>query len=58
MQNKYANLSSLLEDSGEARQYFDTLPEYVQECIQERAEGINSFESLCSAVDKFTRGDN
>ena len=31
MQNKYPDLYSLLESDGEARQYFDTLPEYVQE---------------------------
>ena len=52
MQNKYPDLYSLLESDGEARQYFDTLPEYVQACLRDRAGGLNSFESLCDAVDK------
>ena len=30
MQNKYPDLYSLLESDGEARQYFDTLPEYLK----------------------------
>lgn len=58
MQSKYPDLYSLLESDGEARQYFDTLPEYVQECLRDRAGGVNSFESLCDAVDKYTRGDD
>lgn len=55
---KYSDLYSLLESDGEARQYFETLPAYVQETISERADGVNSFESLCNYVDKLTRGDN
>ena len=43
---KYSDLYSLLESDGEARQYFETLPAYVQETISERADGVNSFESL------------
>ena len=58
MQNKYPDLYSLLESDGEARQYFDALPDYVQECIRDRSGGVNSFESLCNAADKYTRGDD
>ena len=58
MQNKYPDLYSLLESDGDARQYFDALPDYVQECIRDRSGGVNSFESLCNAADKYTRGDD
>ena len=38
MQNKYPDLYSLLESDGEARQYFDTLPEYVCRSACETAQ--------------------
>lgn len=58
MEQKYDNLFSLLNSNNEAQQYFDTLPDYVKEAISERANGINSYESLRHCADNFTKGDD
>lgn len=57
MEKKFNNLHALLETDDEACRYFDSLPKYVQEAINSRPEGVNSFESLCHYADNLTRGD-
>lgn len=54
----YSGLRELLSQDSEARAYFDSLPDYVQESMQERSQGVNSLESLCHYAQKLTRGDN
>lgn len=54
---KYANLDALLQGDPEARQYFDTLPDYVRDQISTRPGGINSFASLKDYAENLTRGD-
>ena len=53
----YKDLSTLLEAEGEARAYYDKLPDYVREMMQDRADSINSYESLCHYADNLTKGD-
>lgn len=56
--NNYKDLNELLEAEPKAKGYYDTLPDYVKEAMQERSGGVNSFESMTNYVDKLTRGDN
>lgn len=58
MQKKYSDLSELLRDNEEARSFFHALPDYVQETMRERPDGINSFESMRHYADNLTRGDH
>lgn len=58
MQKKYHDLFSLMEDNSEAKQYFQSLPDYLQDAISQRANGVNSYESLCHYVEKLTRQDD
>ncbi|MEA5013218.1 MAG: hypothetical protein VB099_01545 [Candidatus Limiplasma sp.] len=57
MDKKYTNLQALLRDDVEARRYFSALPDYVQEQITARSEGVNSFASLEDYAQNLTRGD-
>ena len=54
---KHSDLSDLLRQDPRAKEYFNTLPEYVQSQIQARPGGINSFASLQDYVENLTRGD-
>lgn len=58
MQEKYCGLNELLQDNEEARSYFHALPDYVQDTMLERPDGINSFESMRHYADNLTRGDH
>ena len=55
---KYPGLNEVLENESEAREYYNTLPDYVREQIQSRAGGVNSFESLKDYAENLLRGDN
>ncbi|NLG92644.1 MAG: hypothetical protein GX485_03635 [Clostridiales bacterium] len=57
MGRKYSGLYELIENDGEAGDYFDTLPEYVKESIQEREQNINSFESLRDYATNLMRNE-
>ncbi len=54
---KYVDLAALLQNEPEARGYYDMLPDYVREQIAERADGVNSFDSLRDYAENLTRGD-
>ena len=55
---KYPDLQVLLADAPEAKQYFDTLPDYVKDQIRTRPQGVNSFESLQDYAENLLRGDD
>lgn len=55
---KYPDLYALLDDSPEAKHYFNTLPDYVREQISTRAQGVNSMASLRDYADNLLRGDD
>lgn len=54
---KYPSLNEVLENECDARNYFDSLPDYVREQISTRADGVNSFESLRDYAENLLRGD-
>ena len=58
MMNKYENLCDLLEQNPSARRFFDTLPDYVQESIQERGDNIRYDRDLRGYAEKLLRGDD
>lgn len=58
MIQKYSDLSALLRDDPRAAEYFASLPDYVQETMQERSQNINSIYSLRDYAENLTRGDN
>ncbi len=55
---KYANLNALLKGDAKAKQYYDSLPDYVKEQISSRGENVNSMASLQDYAENLTRGDN
>lgn len=57
MDKKYLNLYELMKDNSQAKEYFESLPEYVRSAILQRPGGVNSFDSLCSYADNLTQGD-
>ncbi|MDF1494652.1 hypothetical protein [Caproiciproducens sp. CPB-2] len=57
MKGKYSGLYELIEEDSEAGEYFDNLPEYVQESISAREENINSFASLRDYAENLMRDD-
>lgn len=58
MSNKYSNLHRLIEQDKAAYQYFQDLPVYVQEQINEHSSGVNSYESLQDYAENLLRGDD
>ena len=54
---KYPSLNEVLENECDAKNYFDSLPDYVREQISTRAYVVNSFESLRDYAENLLRGD-
>ncbi len=57
MSKKYPGLNSLLADDRRAQTFFNSLPEYVRESISQRADSVNSFESLKDYAENLLRGE-
>ncbi|MBC8532352.1 hypothetical protein [Gehongia tenuis] len=55
---KYSGLYSLMEEDFNAKQYFEALPDYVRTSICERADNVNSFQSLKDYAENLLRGDD
>jgi len=55
---KYTDLTALLDSNIDAKNYFDSLPDYVKAQISDRPENINSFEILRDYSENLLRGDN
>ena len=58
MEQKYADLQSLIFHCAGARQYFASLPDYAQEMIQDRSQAICTEEDLRLYADNLLRGDH
>ncbi len=54
---KYQDLYTLMEQDSEAKEYFNSLPDYVQSQINSRADGVNSLASLQDYAENLLRGD-
>ena len=57
MLKKYNDLYNLIQDDENAYNYFNNLPEYVKSTMTDRADSINSFESLRRYAENVTQGD-
>ncbi|WP_180950947.1 hypothetical protein [Marasmitruncus massiliensis] len=55
---KYADMYALLNSNRQAKQYFDSLPDYVREHISTRSDSVQTFESLCDYAENLLRGDD
>lgn len=54
----YPDLYALCEQDGEAGAYFTSLPDYVRDQIETRADSVNSFDSLKDYAENLLRGDD
>lgn len=55
---KYNSLYSLIEHDAGANQYYNGLPDYVQDQISQRASSVNSLDSLKDYAENLLRGDD
>ncbi|WP_411676249.1 hypothetical protein [Caproicibacter sp.] len=53
----YEDLYGLIRQNPEADRYFRSLPNFVRESISQRAQSINSIESLRDYAENLTRDD-
>ena len=58
MKNKFSGLDSLIQQNRQAKQYFESLPDYVRVQIRTRSSNVNSYESLCDYAENLLRGDD
>lgn len=54
---KYPDVDALIKNEPEAKEYYDRLPDYVQEQIRTRSGHVNSYASLRDYAENLTRGD-
>lgn len=57
MARKYPDLSALLDSDAQAREYYNSLPDYVRSSIEQRSGNVNSLESLQDYAENLLRGD-
>lgn len=55
---KYDNLNDLLQQNSAARHFFDSMPDYVRETIEERGDNIRYERDLQGYAEKLLRGDD
>lgn len=57
MEEKYDGLYNLIEQNGSAENFFNSLPDYVQDMISQRASNICTETDLYSYAENLLRGD-
>jgi hypothetical protein len=57
MEKTYGGLYALIDAQPQARAYYQSLPGYVRNMMQDRYQNINSFESLRDYGENLLRGD-
>ena len=58
LMKKYDNLNDLLQQNPAARHFFDSMPDYVRETIEERGDNIRYERYLQGYAEKLLRGDD
>ena len=53
MSERFYDLFDLLEEDSEAEEFYQELPEYVREFIEDRADSVRSLEDLRQCADNF-----
>lgn len=51
MEDFYQNLNSLVEQNGEAKRYYNSLPYAMKQTVQQHATGIHGFDALRRCVE-------
>lgn len=54
----YQNLTCLMNNCAKANAYFQSLPDYVQDSIQQRGNNIHTEEELQTYADNLLQGDD
>lgn len=59
MNNKFApeGLHALLNKSHDAKEFFNSLPDYVQDMIEQRSDSVQSMDELRRYADNLLSGD-
>lgn len=57
MELKYDGLYELIKEDNSAKEYYDSLPDYVKQSIAAREQNINSFESLRDYAQNLMRNE-
>lgn len=57
MQPEYEDLNRLIREDPEAGRYYHSLPDYVREAIDRRAQSVTSFESLRNYAENLLRNE-
>lgn len=57
MQKYYSDLQDLIRQDPEAGRYYQSLPGYVKEAVGQRAQSVNSLESLRDYAENLLRDD-
>ena len=55
---KYGTLQQLLQSEPSAKEFYFSLPDYVQDQIASRGDNVNSLASLQDYAENLLRGDN
>lgn len=55
---KYGNLYQMIEQDQKASCYYNQLPKYVQEQIDQRADNVCSIDALQTYADNILQGDD
>ena len=58
MAKKYISLNELLVAEKPAKEYYESLPDYVQDQISWRGSAVNSLDSLQDYAENLLRGDD
>ena len=57
LKTKYSGLFELLGEDRQAKEYYDSLPDYVKQSISAREQNINSFASLQDYAQNLLRNE-
>ena len=57
MQPEYEDLNRLIREDPEAGRYYHSLPDYVREAIDRRAQSVTSFDSLRNYAENLLRNE-
>ena len=54
---EYKDLQAMIFQNADARQYYNELPKYIREMLNERGDDLNTFDSLQRYAETLLIGD-